>query len=310
MAVITGKDLPEQEHLGASQLTPYMRTVGHSVFEVGKPRGGFWTSSVSPTGRTDWKRFATHTVPSKLDTTESMRLTPNPDAKIFQIANKKDFRILRQTYPIDRFADVMGQNKTGETLIDIDWPEVAKEYDAVNITQDAAERLRFGTPGLSRPNPWESESTVWFKPAFKIASDNNSKNYNQLYLYPRDAPMIRSTILKKDMPYMQAYAQRKEIPIKTAIKQIVQGNLLNSIAFTAPRVFPNATFIGHEMKNIDFDNPKNINALGNILTHEDMHQVLEDTQGREASTNFDNITHQAQIKGRDLDDDENIGNIR
>lgn len=218
MGVITGKDLPIQEHIGASKPLPYFRYVGHSVLEVGKPKGGFWTSSVSPTGRTDWRRFAKQTIPEKIDTTESMTLLPNPDAKIFQIASKKDYRDLLKKYPIDRFAEVtMEYKKPGETLMDVNWPEVAKDYDAINITQDAAERLKFGTPGLSRPNPWESESTVWFNPAFKQISGSTTVDTDDT---------SNSMVAFKDAPFVTLYhgtSARKA-------KNIMETGLLPGIA--------------------------------------------------------------------------------
>lgn len=52
---------------------------------------------------------------------------------------------------------------------------------------------------------------------------------------------------------------------------------------------PKKTFIGYGLKNINFNNPENIDILSNILEHEELHKVLEKEIGEEATRSLDNI---------------------
>lgn len=179
MAVIRGKDLPIQEHLGTNKLTsdmrgPYLKYAGQETLSVGKPRGGFWTSSLTPGGQTEWKKLLKTNDTMKIvmtdpKTKKELIIQPNPNAKIFQIDTYKDVKTLYDKYPYEVYGGEMDKygGWKNPPIKDIDWIRVAKDYDAVNITEKAANKLIFGTPAAGGKNPWDVESTVWFNPAFK-----------------------------------------------------------------------------------------------------------------------------------------------
>jgi hypothetical protein len=183
MGMITGKDLGVQEHIGAKKFDPNKtRPIKNQGFS--KPIGGFWTSSINTkpndwndpeVGSTEWRTWMKNNWEDRFREDarkESMKLKPNPDAKIFQIANKKDLEDLYEKYP----SNYKGFKR------EVDWEKASKDLDAINITQHGHYETRL--PALSNYDseldtyPWDAESTVWFKPAFKeIEDDKTSKQY-------------------------------------------------------------------------------------------------------------------------------------
>lgn len=183
MAMITGKDLGIQEHIGAKKFDPTKtRPIKNQGFS--KPIGGFWTSSIvtkpnpwkdPEVGSTEWRTWMKNNWEDRFREDarkESMKLQPIPDAKIFQIANKQDLEDLYKQYP----SNYKGFKK------EVDWEKASKDLDAINITQSGHHETRL--PNISNYNeeldtyPWDAESTVWFKPAFKeIEDDKTSKQY-------------------------------------------------------------------------------------------------------------------------------------
>lgn len=52
----------------------------------------------------------------------------------------------------------------------------------------------------------------------------------------------------------------------------------------------NKTFLGAGLKDIDFTKQKNIDALSNVLMHEELHSLLQKEHGKEHSHALDKIT--------------------
>lgn len=63
----------------------------------------------------------------------------------------------------------------------------------------------------------------------------------------------------------------------------------DAIMFTIPQIYPNRTFIASGFKDVDFNRKENIDALSNVITHEELHHTLQHISP-EASFELDNIS--------------------
>jgi len=61
--------------------------------------------------------------------------------------------------------------------------------------------------------------------------------------------------------------------------------------FTYPKLYPKKTFINSKgLKDLDYDNPKNIQAISNVIGHEETHQVLSKEFDLDTSMRLDKIS--------------------
>lgn len=63
----------------------------------------------------------------------------------------------------------------------------------------------------------------------------------------------------------------------------------DAIMFTIPQIYPNRTFIASGFKDVNFNRKENIDALSNVITHEELHHTLQHISP-EASFELDNIS--------------------
>ena len=140
-------------------------TVQNEVFH--KPKGGFWTSTYTPKDRhiSSWVEWCSSEQPDWLKGKYYI-LYPKKEIKIYKINNYDDLKYIFEKYPY--------YNKEHEAILRhqhfIDWEKVAKDYDAVQITEKGELIARgnctfFLQDGYSLYG-WDCESTVWFRNVF------------------------------------------------------------------------------------------------------------------------------------------------
>jgi hypothetical protein len=121
---------------------------------IGKPLGGFWTSSYDPDYGSGWVRWCVahrYNEPLDLDWTV---LSVDKSARVAVIESAADLAALIKCYP-----------RTLRGRRGLDFEALSKEYDGLHLTNRGYSRTqstRFG-PALIG---WDCESTVWLRWAF------------------------------------------------------------------------------------------------------------------------------------------------
>ena len=122
-----------------------------------KPEGGLWTSTYTPDKKfpSAWVEWCVHEMQEWLEDVNFFLLIPRDDANVYVIDSYKDLKHLYKRFGIS--------SEFGFTIMD--WEEIAKEYDAVMLTEEGEISTRFSTP-LSL-HGWDCESTLWFRDVFE-----------------------------------------------------------------------------------------------------------------------------------------------
>lgn len=118
-----------------------------------KPKGAFWTSTYID-GSSAWLGWCEYEQPDWIYDYNFV-LTVDPDANVYVIDTLEDLERLVGMYPYD--------GPISRYLTCIDWAEMAKDYDGVQLTEEGQWATRYTTPGL---NGWDCESTAWFRWVF------------------------------------------------------------------------------------------------------------------------------------------------
>jgi hypothetical protein len=121
-----------------------------------KPKdGGVWSSSFIPRGEfcSGWHEWTQRNEFMKFELDQCWMLTPDSDARIYQVNTLEDLVWLVKNYAVDY----------RET--DLDWTKIAKDFDAVRLTEGGQWATRLTHPNLYG---WDAESTVWLKPRFTV----------------------------------------------------------------------------------------------------------------------------------------------
>jgi hypothetical protein len=159
------------KHIGLQiHITKYGKSMPKLVEVIGKctgkPHGGLWTSTFNKNNiyKSEWHEYI---IRSQVNWLGSAWLVyPEPKLKIFDVASTDDINdLVYNGYAIyDKNASF-----EREYLIDpythfnmryiIDWERLAEEYDAFHVPSYMAIRYM---------KDWDVESTVWFKPKFRI----------------------------------------------------------------------------------------------------------------------------------------------
>jgi hypothetical protein len=123
-----------------------------------KPRGGFWTSSLTDTGRSgwiDWCLSEGYQGPEF----DLWHLDPDPDARVYTIDTYDDLLRLGNRYP-----PVCDHERECDRLSlgsGVGWRQVATDYDAVRVTEEGQWATRLSHP--FNLYGWDCEATVWFR---------------------------------------------------------------------------------------------------------------------------------------------------
>jgi hypothetical protein len=146
-----------QVWLGARGATPSPGIV--SPAHVGKPPHSLWTSSAVTGSPSAWwpvlKDGADDAPP---DAPQSIwRITPRPDARVFEIRVPADWQWLCEEFP--------GPRRNGFVLPD--WERAAERFDGIHLTVEGLIRVQ-GAPIETREGPamlddWDAESTAWLQ---------------------------------------------------------------------------------------------------------------------------------------------------
>jgi len=122
---------------------------------IGKPRGGFWTSSYDPEYGSGWVRWCVaHRYNEPLDLHWTVLSVPS-SAKVAAIDSTAELAELIKRYPLVR------RGRRG-----LDFERLSGEYDGLHLTNEGylgTRSRRFG-PALIG---WDCESTVWFRWVFR-----------------------------------------------------------------------------------------------------------------------------------------------
>lgn len=185
-SVVLGKNLPAQLHMGAEKIIPWE---GRPKFESQrlsffKPTSTInkmspkplWTSTYTPkkgevTTESDWVQWSRWNMPGKMSD-QGVVVRPLKNARIFQIHDENDIKDL-----VKKYADAKDQFG----ITQLNWSRVAKDYDALRVTEHAAGKFHLDDvkipwiphhyfedkPERVSLNPWDAESTVWFRPVFR-----------------------------------------------------------------------------------------------------------------------------------------------
>lgn len=130
------------------QLEPCVESVVNRSFY--KPTGGLWTATYRvdehSSSWVDWCRVEEF---GNVDACNWFILEPDPTANVYIIDSADDLTRLGARYSVGFF---------------LDFEELARQYDAIHLTDDGQWATRHTRPGLYG---WDVESTLWFRWRFK-----------------------------------------------------------------------------------------------------------------------------------------------
>lgn len=96
-----------------------------------------------------------------------VRLVPSPDVKVYTINRPDDWRELCLEYPAKDLGGLGGD------LITPDYSHVAREWDAIHLSflgLITSDQVRIENTRVTALQGWDTEQTLWFRPAFDEVS--------------------------------------------------------------------------------------------------------------------------------------------
>jgi hypothetical protein len=134
-----------------------------------KPRGGMWTSTYAGSHGSGWVQWClSEDYGCTPDSTFPLwTLEPDTAARIYQIDSYADLESLVAAYPHRQEFPDHGFGAWSD--VRPRWEHVARDFDAVNLTDEGQWETR-----LSHPLDlygWDCESTLWLRWAFVSATD-------------------------------------------------------------------------------------------------------------------------------------------
>lgn len=168
---MTTRRHPPQLHVGPVMPTEErMKPVINRICFT-KPSGGLWTSTYRPRHGSGWVQWCLSEdfgVPD--EGWRAWRLQPAENARIYTIASLADLqRLLAEFGEQPRLFPGMMRYP--------DFEAVAREYDAVHLTDEGQWATR-----LTHPESlygWDCESTVWFRWAFDSVAELGVKRFSR-----------------------------------------------------------------------------------------------------------------------------------
>lgn len=141
-----------------------------------KPSGATWTSSYIKEGAvaSDWVRWCFNEQPDWLEGKIGVLFEASPDAYIYEIDGKESYFDLLKKYPLvtveklnQAYRDIYRDQPMTDKLASFwfDWEAIAKDYDAVHLTQKAFWQLRM-EPLCMTIYAADCECTWWLRKAW------------------------------------------------------------------------------------------------------------------------------------------------
>lgn len=139
-------------------ITPY------DNFGNNKPTGGgFWTSTLTEDGKSDWVDFAEKEEfysPSKQSQLNFFEIEVKENVRVLTIDSKEDYEKALNEYGLDisnnsRLLMTSSNSMTGRTVI-LDYEKMKEDFDALSVTRQGRRENFYEFFG------WDCESTVWF----------------------------------------------------------------------------------------------------------------------------------------------------
>jgi hypothetical protein len=119
-----------------------------------KPKNGFWTSSETTRGCSEWTSWCSSEMPEAIEGRGRYAMAVRPDARVLIIDSLADLKAMHSRFGI----------KNMPFMTVFDWNAVAHYYDGVHLTSRGQDETRHSHP-LDLYG-WDVESTVWFKWCF------------------------------------------------------------------------------------------------------------------------------------------------
>lgn len=135
-----------------------------------KPRGGLWTSTYDERYGSGWIQWC---LSESFDCGPAdpvfrvWTLEPDPAARIYEIDTYADLARL-----CERYGQTIEHGSYSETCPA--WSRIARDYDAVHLTDEGQWATRFSDPNLYG---WDCESTLWLRWAFVAVVDLGCVRY-------------------------------------------------------------------------------------------------------------------------------------
>lgn len=169
LPAISGAELGVQAWVGRERPVPEkFVAVTPSDHPSQKPRRqGFWTSTWHPehgSGWVQWCLSEEYGCDRSDPSFPIWTLTPEDDARVYEIAGYSDLDALVAAYPHEL-------HYPGSAWSDLrpDWAAIAVDFDAVHLTDEGQWATRLSMP-LDLYG-WDCESTLWLRWAFVSATD-------------------------------------------------------------------------------------------------------------------------------------------
>jgi hypothetical protein len=132
-------------------LEPRIRPNKNDPKNLGKPRGGFWTSTYDPDYGSGWVRWCVaYRYNDPFDLHWTVVHVPK-SARVATISSQSDWAALIERYP----CTVRGRRG-------LDFEKLAPEYDGLHLTNEGYLRTRSRRSGPALIG-WDCESTLWFR---------------------------------------------------------------------------------------------------------------------------------------------------
>lgn len=157
---------------------------------MSKPSGGLWTSTyIDGNVGSAWvQQLYDMGWLEDGDKIDTYVLEPTPKANVYTVDSLADMHWLYDTYGYEL---IPGQQRW------IDFERMAKEWDAVHLTQEGQWRTRFAGGLSSSLNPdydpnrspfetfygWDCESTIWLRWSFQTVAYVGKKSYGRVNVY-------------------------------------------------------------------------------------------------------------------------------
>lgn len=161
--------LPAQVWVGIGEPTAEgMTPFNFNDYPRCKPVGGMWTSTWDEHTGGGWVQWCVgedFCVPA--DGWRAWRLTPRPDARVYEIDTYADLDALFARFP----------HESPHPALDgyPHWERIGEEFDAIHLTDAGQWATRLSHP-LSLYG-WDCESTLWYRWAFETAEDLGQRRF-------------------------------------------------------------------------------------------------------------------------------------
>lgn len=125
-----------------------------------KPKGGMWTSTYTPDAKydSDWIRWCS--TEGFYSGCHKWLMNPKPDVSVLVVDSMEDLRAVANRYEKDTYK---GMDTSGITDTVLDFPEIARDFDAMRLTEKGQRETRMTSRNEPDLYGWDSESVLHFR---------------------------------------------------------------------------------------------------------------------------------------------------